>query len=213
MKKRNNNWWVLVCAAFFILHSSFFISCSEDDNTVEEFPNWKETNSKYFNNLYAEATQRIASGDTSWKIMLNWSLQDSLHLDPENYVIAHVIESGTGTTCPIFTDSACVMYSGKLLPSQSYPTGYVFDKTYSGDTFQPETSIVRGFLISSSSLTSGFATVLQYMHVGDRWEVYVPSSLAYGADGNSSSIPGYSTLIFDMTLVRFYHAGETTPVE
>jgi len=48
------------------------------------------------------------------------------------------------------------------------------------------------------------------MHIGDRWKVYMPYQLAYGESG-SSSIPGYSTLVFDMTLVAYYRAGTTLP--
>lgn len=47
-------------------------SCSENDNTVEEYPNWKAKNEVYFNTLYATTQQKIASGDTSWKIIPNF---------------------------------------------------------------------------------------------------------------------------------------------
>jgi FKBP-type peptidyl-prolyl cis-trans isomerase len=38
------------------------------------------------------------------------------------------------------------------------------------------------------------------MHVGDHWIVYIPQEVGYGSRGNGS-IPGYSTLIFEMELV------------
>ena len=51
------------------------------------------------------------------------------------------------------------------------------------------------------------------MKIGDRWEVYIPYDLGYGesdykASSSSTTIPGGSTLIFDVTLVG-YHPGET----
>ena len=51
-----------------------------------------------------------------------------------------------------------------------------------------------------NAVITGWTTALQQMKAGDRWEVYIPSDLAYG-DNGQSSIPGFSTLIFDMTLV------------
>jgi FKBP-type peptidyl-prolyl cis-trans isomerase FklB len=57
------------------------------------------------------------------------------------------------------------------------------------------------FTVTYGSVITGWWEVLQRMGVGERWEVYIPWDLAYGSSG-SSSILGYSTLIFDMQLLR-----------
>ena len=80
--------------------SLLFVACSEEDDTQEEYPNWQETNETYFNKLYAEANKRIAAGDKSWKVIPKWSLQDTLHLDADDYIIAHVVNEGSGTETP-----------------------------------------------------------------------------------------------------------------
>ncbi len=46
----------------------------------------------------------------------------------------------------------------------------------------------------------GWIEILQLMHKGDHWKVYVPSELAYGAAGNGAAIPPNSTLKFEMSL-------------
>lgn len=196
-------------------------ACSETDDEVDEYPNWKETNETYFNNLYRSAQQAIASGDTSWKVITNWSLSDSLATAPENHIIVHVLRQGTGTESPLYSDTVFVHYSGRLLPSTTYATGYVFDKTWTGD-FNAETAMPHKMGVSQTWTTNssgrrvltsnidGFTTVLQYMHVGDEWEVYIPYQLAYGESG-TTGVPAYSTLIFDLTLVRFYRAGADIP--
>lgn len=200
---------LLAGMAFAVALSATLASCSEEDDSVEEFPNWQTTNENFYNSLFTDAQQRAAAGDNTWKVLRQWSMQDSVHLDADDYVVARVINQGTGLQTPLFTDSVRVMYSGRLLPSTSYPTGYVFDKTYAGDTFEPATSAVRGFTLSASTLRDGFSTALQYMHVGDRWEVYIPYALGYGTeDYSSANIPGYSTLIFDITLTGFYRNGK-----
>ncbi len=50
---------------------------------------------------------------------------------------------------------------------------------------------------------AGWQEIVQKMKDGARFVVYIPSDLAYGADGSTSGdIPPYSTLIFDMTLIK-----------
>jgi FKBP-type peptidyl-prolyl cis-trans isomerase FklB len=57
----------------------------------------------------------------------------------------------------------------------------------------------------------GWIEVLQLMHPGDHWKVYVPSDLAYDAAGNGPQIPPYSTLKFEMQLVEIRPAVAKAP--
>jgi hypothetical protein len=41
------------------------------------------------------------------------------------------------------------------------------------------------------------------MRPGDRWMLYIPASLGYGASGSGRKIPGGATLIFDLELFSF----------
>lgn len=182
-------------------------SCSESDNEEEEFPNWKKTNEQYFNNLYAMAKSSADMGDKSWKVIRQWSLEESTAKDPYDYIVVNVLENGTGSGCPLYTDSVKVHYEGRLLPSTSYPDGYLFDKSFTGE-FNPATALPAKFAVSG--MIDGFTTALQYMHIGDRWKVYIPYQLGYGKTA-SGSIPAYSTLVFDVTLVSYYRAGVEVP--
>lgn len=166
-------------------------SCSEDDDTVEEFANWQATNEAYWNNLYTTTSQLIAGGDDSWKIIRKWSLEDSLNVDNSNFIIAHVDTKGDGTTSPLYTDSVTVFYEGRLLPSASYTSGWVFDG------HMPPTS--RPVTFYAGGLVDGFTTALLNMHKGDAWTVYMPYQMGYGVSGNSN-IPGYSMLTFKIQL-------------
>lgn len=182
-------------------------SCSESDNEEEEFPNWKKTNEQYFNNLYAMAKSSADMGDKSWKVIRQWSLEESTAKDPYDYIVVNVLENGTGSGCPLYTDSVKVHYEGRLLPSTSYPDGYVFDKSFTGE-FNPATALPAKFAVSG--MIDGFTTALQYMHIGDHWKVYIPYQLGYGSSA-SGSIPAYSTLVFDVTLVSYYRVGVEVP--
>lgn len=187
-------------------------SCSEEDNSVEEFVNWQETNQQYWDSLFTVTSSKIANGDTSWKIIKNWSyVSDSTTssiTDNTQYIIVNVLNERTGSGSPLYTDSVRCHYYGQLLPSTSYPSGYVFDSSYSSLDYDASISAPAQFLVSS--LTDGFATALQHMHIGDQWEIYVPWTLGYGEKG-SGSIPGYSVLRFNIILVSYYRAGTDVP--
>ena len=209
------------CLGGMLLSAGLFTSCTEKDNTVEEFTNWQSKNETYWNKLYTTTQQKIKSGDTSWKIILNYTFQNqkqtsgsALTYSPENYIIAHVEQAGAGTASPLYSDSVSMHYMGRLIPSTTYTAGLIFDKSWSSDTFNAATSRTNHSYIGLSydskgkpiSLVDGFTTALMSMHRGDHWTVYIPYQLGYGASA-SGIVPAYSTLIFDLRLVDFSHPG------
>ena len=53
-----------------------------------------------------------------------------------------------------------------------------------------------------NGVIQGWTMVLQAMCEGDRWEVYIPWQMAYGASGRGKSIPPHTALVFQMRLER-----------
>jgi len=53
----------------------------------------------------------------------------------------------------------------------------------------------------------GFKEVLQMMPVGSKWQVVVPSNLAYGERGAGGVIGPNATLVFEIDLVSIEAAG------
>lgn len=181
------------------------LSCSEEDDTVEEYPNWVETNDAYFNNLTETAVNAIESAptQTEWKRIKCWSKADTIAGLDSDYILVKVLDSApaTETATPLYTDTVSVHYSGQLLPSTSYPSGLVFDRSYN-EPFDEATSVPSEFAVSG--VVDGFATAVQSMRRGDHWLVYIPYQLGYGNPTTNSSIPSGSTLIFDLRLVDFW---------
>lgn len=188
---------------------SLLASCSEEDSTVPDFVNWAPTNASYFNDLYAETQQRIANGDDSWRIIRTWTLEEEMAQQPDNYIVAHILEEGSGSPSYHSTDSVVCHYAGRLLPSTWYPEGYVFDKSYFGE-LDPQVAVPVTFSING--VIDGFATALMEMRPGSHWVIYIPAALGYGATTKTNtttgdvSIPAYSTLIFDVYLVSHHAA-------
>lgn len=209
------------CLGGMMLSAGLFTSCTENDDTVEEYANWQSKNETYWDNLYTTTQQKIKGGDTSWKIILNYTFQNqkqttgsALTYRPENYIIAHVEQAGTGTTSPLYSDSVSMHYMGRLIPSTTYTSGLIFDKSWSSNQFNAATSrpvhshigLTYDAEGKPTSLVDGFTTALMSMHRGDHWTVYIPYQLGYG-EKNSGVVPAYSTLIFDLRLNDFSHPG------
>lgn len=178
-------------------------SCSEEDGVVEEYPDWQVRNETYFDNLTDSVQKLISSGRTDWKRIRTWSKTEGDYISNSDYIIVHVLESApqSETASPLYTDSVAVHYKVWTLPSTSYPNGKVFDSSYN-EPFDKDVAVAARFYVGGG-LIDGFTTALQYMKRGDVWEVYMPYQLGYGATG-SSSIPGYSTLIYKMMLQDFW---------
>ena len=211
----------IFCLGGMMLSAGLFTSCTENDDTVEEYANWQSKNETYWDNLYTTTQQKIKGGDTSWKIILNYTFQNqkqttgsALTYRPENYIIAHVEQAGTGTTSPLYSDSVSMHYMGRLIPSTTYTSGLISDKSWSSNQFNTATSRpVHSYIGLTydaegkpTSLVDGFTTALMSMHRGDHWTVYIPYQLGYG-EKNSGVVPAYSTLIFDLRLNDFSHPG------
>ena len=96
-----------------------------------------------------------------------------------------VLKEGTGKK-PKATDKVKVDYKGTLID------GREFDSSYK----RGEPAIFQ-----VNAVIAGWTEALQLMKVGSRWEVFVPSSLAYGASAAGPMIGPDSTLIFDIELI------------
>jgi FKBP-type peptidyl-prolyl cis-trans isomerase FklB len=96
-----------------------------------------------------------------------------------------VIKEGTGPQ-PKLTDSVVAHYRGTLI------NGTEFDSSYKRG--QPATFPLSGVI-------KGWTEGLQLMKVGSKYQLFVPSNLAYGDRAMGGDIAPNSTLIFEVELV------------
>jgi len=174
----------------FLLGISLFTlllitSCDDENETVDN--EWRLNNEAKFalitaNSEYTKLNSESAKGHIMYK----------------------VIEIGDGDKSPYFNEKVKVRYTGWFK--------YDWDKE---DTYQDDkgnhitnkiifdttskSNIARTFGVNE--VVDGFSTALQHMKKGDKWEVWIPWSLGYLQSGNSS-IPGYTTLVFEIELVE-----------
>ncbi|MCX2741819.1 FKBP-type peptidyl-prolyl cis-trans isomerase [Pontibacter anaerobius] len=96
------------------------------------------------------------------------------------------LKEGTGKS-PSATDTVTTHYHGTLID------GTTFDSSY--ERGQPATFPVNGVI-------AGWTEALQKMKEGAKWRLFIPSELAYGAQGAGDVIGPHSTLIFDVELLQ-----------
>jgi FKBP-type peptidyl-prolyl cis-trans isomerase FklB len=95
-----------------------------------------------------------------------------------------ILKAGTGPK-PTASDTVLCNYRGTLI------NGTEFDSSYKHN--QP-------LKISVSGVIKGWTEALQLMPVGSKWQLFIPSDLAYGESGQRG-IPPSSTLIFEVELL------------
>ena len=96
-----------------------------------------------------------------------------------------VITAGEGKS-PQKSDKVTVHYRGTLID------GTEFDSSYSRN--KPATFGV-------GQVIPGWTEALLMMKEGDKWEIVLPSKLAYGERGAGAKIPPNSTLVFEVELI------------
>lgn len=98
-----------------------------------------------------------------------------------------VLAEGQGEP-PKSNDVVTVNYRGTLID------GTEFDSSYSRG--QPATFAVNRVI-------KGWTEALQLMKPGAKWQLYIPSDLAYGERGSGAKIGANAVLIFEVELVSF----------
>ena len=210
---------------YIAITAMVFSSCSDDDNNGEnKYADWKNRNDAYFLSVLNEAHRQIKLAKQEypldweehcdWRTYQSYSLaQGSTSNSAEDSICVKILRKGTGSGVPLSTDSVRVFYAGRLMPTDDFPDGEMFD--HSGQSndlsviFDHSISRPSSFLVSSCN--RGFATALQHMHIGDLWQIYIPAKLGYG-NQLQGSVPAGSTLVFNIELVQYARAGNKLPV-
>ena len=140
----------------------------------------------------AKREQRKQSGKVS---RAEYARQNSLWLEeksreegvlslPMGIYYKVLAEGNQSGDTPLERSIITAHYTGRLID------GRVFDGSRGGTPLA----------IRLSDLIQGWIIALKKMHVGDRWEVYIPADMGYGKRPQPG-IPGASTLIFDIELL------------
>jgi FKBP-type peptidyl-prolyl cis-trans isomerase FklB len=102
-----------------------------------------------------------------------------------------VLRAGDGKEHPL-ADSPCEChYEGRSV--KNYPEGPKFDSSY--DRGSPTT-------FAPNQVIKGWTEAMQLMVEGDKWEMFIPSDLAYGDRAKAPLIGAGDCLIFTMEIIE-----------
>jgi peptidylprolyl isomerase/FKBP-type peptidyl-prolyl cis-trans isomerase FklB len=152
-------------------------SCIQDDAEVIIDEAWKSANEQTFEALKDSVGYTRADSESN-----------------AGYIYYKVIRKGEGSKPAYYTSRVQVYYTGHLID------GTMFDSVKAPYLQPAEFTIGTGVI-------EGWKTALQLMKEGDRWEVWIPQVLGYGATDRKNTagvvtIPAYSTLKFEIEVVK-----------
>ena len=102
-----------------------------------------------------------------------------------------MLRAGTGDSSPL-PDSPCEChYEGRT--AANYPSGPVFDSSYARGT--PTT-------FAPNQVIKGWTEAMQLMREGDKYELVIPSELAYGDRQMGADITPGAVLVFTLEILK-----------
>ncbi len=201
----------LLYLSLFLFLSVGFAACDEVEE-VGEYDNWEPRNTAFIDSIHALAADRLLPLNVAQEEADKFGPGEMFGLETtasttagKQYVYCKKIVKNTAGAVPVYTSSVETHYYGTLI------TGDSFQGTFEGygatdrGVLDPETKAPTAFdsptsfSINNSGLRLGWVAALQYMHVGERWMLYIPYQSGYG-ESDYGSIPGYSALTFDLQL-------------
>lgn len=142
-----------------------------------------KTLQEFFQNIQKE--QSAAAIEAGKQFLTNNSKEEGV-VTLNSGLQYKIINEGNGNK-PALTDQVKCHYEGRLI------NGAVFDSSYQRN--EPATFPVNGVI-------KGWIEALQLMPTGSKWQLFVPSDLAYGPQGAGQLIGPNETLIFDVELIE-----------
>ena len=155
----------------------------EGNQTVISHTEAREIVNKYFEELEAKMS---AASIEQGKVFLEENKKRANVVTLPSGLQYEVIKEGNGKQAKA-TDQVKCHYEGTLID------GTLFDS-----------SIKRGepAVFGVNQVIPGWVEALQLMPEGSKWKLYIPSELAYGAQGAGEMIPPHSTLVFEVELLE-----------
>lgn len=190
-----------------LLLAVLFASC-EETKEAGKYDNWRARNDAFIDSLQNVYDTKPDHGGLNRIYLIS---------APDQFIFYKELTPATPDggepiitdISPLYTESVLTYYRGTYINSDE------FDGNFTGanpnfDFDSPSTFLVGAILNDKGDIVPGvvpgLAEMLQQMQVGERRLIYIPWKFGYGENdftprGSTTTIPGGSTLIFDMQLL------------
>jgi FKBP-type peptidyl-prolyl cis-trans isomerase FkpA len=115
--------------------------------------------------------------------------------------LKYVVFKSSTKPKPRAGDTVLVNYTGHLLNGQVFDTSVASVAENAGLLQEGRTYEPISFVLGSGQVIKGWDEGILLLNTGAKAKFVIPSSLAYGDQGQGDTIPPYSTLVFDVELV------------
>lgn len=191
---------------FFSLSLLSLASCSDDDNNnYEVSQEWRDYQAGWVEKVRDAVKEGVYTPIRSESRLdyIYWRTSDYItnnmagEFDKDGPEALPKVKSTLSTVRDeVFeTDQVELRYEGWYYNLEGKKV--IFDSTETGSNGNNSTTST--FTVNGT--VDGFKTALLEMKVGDEWIICIPHKLGYGTSG-SSSILGYTTLFFDIKLLK-----------
>jgi FKBP-type peptidyl-prolyl cis-trans isomerase FkpA len=150
-----------------------------------------------------EEEPRVKINESELKKSLIEINKDKVRLENEqidNFVKRYgwpVEKTGTGLRYYIYEQGTGDVAKADMIATIDYCVTLL-----SGDTaYTSNDSGPQEFLVNMDNVESGLHEGIQYMQVGDRAKLILPSYLAHGLLGDSKKIPPRTSIVYDVKLI------------
>lgn len=201
----------LLFLPFLLFVAGAFVSCEEVEE-AGKYDNWRELNEAYIDSIKTVANERYIAGEEQIRavkvgemfMLQNWFNSTTV---TTQYIYCRKLVANPEGRIPVQTESVNAYYYGTMINGENFDGGFdgygALDQNIPIPPMKEPSpfSWSSDFAIDDSGLRTGWKIFLQYMAVGERWIVYIPSASAYGDAGSADgTIPGHSALVFDVIL-------------
>ncbi|MCI1647240.1 MAG: FKBP-type peptidyl-prolyl cis-trans isomerase [Bacteroides sp.] len=191
----------LIFLPCLLLLSALLVACSESTE-VGKYHDWQARNEAFIDSIKALSPTAVETAEAAAAMPVGKLFTIPVATSGNLPIYCEKIEANPEGRRPLYTERVNVYYYGTLITGDRFDSNFegysVLDHDFTAGKNPTDFDSTSTF--SVSGVISGWVAALQYMRTGERWMLYIPWDLAYGAS-DSGSIPGYSALTFDVKLV------------
>lgn len=192
-----------------LLLACTLLTACDEVKEVDAYDNWKERNEAFADSLNILASNRVVASleaADAMEVGKYYMIETAASTTAgKQYIYVKKLTANTDGVRPYYTDGVAAFYYGTDINGERFDGNFLgYSATNQGalsgaDNMPTQFDSPTEFYVSG--VISGWTTALQYMRRGERWMVFIPYPSAYGVK-DTSTIPGYSLLCFDIVLHR-----------